>query len=381
MHVEKIQKIVLVGGGHSHITVLEQLANHPLSGGQLTLITDSQTTIYSGMVPGFVAGQYRQEELEIDIKRLAQQAKAYVVLSKAVKIDTKEQQILLENGPPIHYDIASFDIGATMVGRDLPGIRQHTTTTRPLGLFIKQVDKIVQAAQKHYSTTTPFRIVVVGAGMGGIELAFTLQQRLQQNISTTIQILILQNKPRILAHYADSLVRRVHQLGKERDIRIQCNRKVVAVEPNTVILADGERIHCQAILWVTGPASQPMFKESGLSTDNSGFVRVHSTLQIENQTNLFATGDCATLIDYPQTSKAGVYAIRQGTFITRNIRALLSGKPLQSYRPQKDFLAHINLGDGRALGTKWGRLVEGKWVMTLKDWIDKSFVKRFQSHA
>ena len=76
-----------------------------------------------------------------------------------------------------------------------------------------------------------------------------------------------------------------------------------------------------------------------------------------------------------------MYAIRQGTFITRNIRALLSGKPLQSYRPQKDFLALINLGDGRALGTKWGRLVEGKWVMTLKDWIDKSFVKRFQSHA
>lgn len=380
MRIENPQKIVLVGGGHSHITVLEQFANHPLSGGQLTLVTDSQTTIYSGMVPGFVAGQYRQEELEIDIKRLAQQAKARVVLSKAVKIDIKERQILLKNGLPIHYDIASFDIGATMVGRDLPGIRQHTTTTRPLGLFIKRVDGIVQAAQKHCATT-PFRIVVVGAGMGGIELAFTLQQRLRQNTSTTIQILILQNEPRILAHYADSLVRRVHQLGKEKDVQIQCNSKVVAVEPNRVILAGGECIHCQAILWVTGPASYPMFRKSGLSTDNSGFVRVHSTLQIENQTNLFATGDCATLIDYPQTPKAGVYAIRQGTFITHNIRALLSGKPLQSYRPQKDFLALINLGDGRALGTKWGRLIEGKWVMTLKDWIDKRFVKRFQSPA
>lgn len=379
MQVEKLRKIVLVGGGHSHITVLEQFASHPLSGGQLTLVTDSQTTVYSGMVPGFVAGQYRQEELEIDMKRLAQKAKAHVVLSKAVKIDTKERQILLANGLSIRYDIASFDIGATMAGRNLPGIRQHTTTTRPLGLFIKQVDKIVQAAQKHCSTTTPFRIVVVGAGMGGIELSFTLQQRLRQNVSTAVQILILQNNPRILDHYADSLARRVHQLSKEKDVQIQCNRKVVAVEPNTVILADGERIHCQAILWVTGPASQPMFKESGLSTDNSGFVRVHPTLQIENQTNLFATGDCATLIDYPQTSRAGVYAIRQGTFITRNIRALLSGKPLQTYRPQQDFLALINLGDGRALGTKWGQLVEGKWVMTLKDWIDRRFVKRFQS--
>jgi selenide,water dikinase len=379
MKVEKLQKIVLVGGGHSHITVLEQFANHPLSDSQLTLVTDSQTTIYSGMVPGFVAGQYRQEELEIDIKKLAQQAKAQVVISKAVKIDTQERKILLANGLPIRYDIASFNIGATMAGRYLPGIHQHTTKTRPLGLFIKQVDKILQAAQKHYSTTTPFRVVVVGAGMGGIELAFTLQQRLQQNVSTTVQVLILQNKPRILDHYSDSLAHRVHQLGKERNIKIQCNRKVVAVEPNTVILEDGKCIHCQAVLWVTGPDSHPIFKESGLSTDDLGFVRVHSTLQIENQNNLFATGDCATLTDYPQTPKAGVYAIRQGTYITRNIRSLLSGKPLHIYRPQKDFLALINLGNGRALGTKWGQLVEGKWVMTLKDRIDRSFVKRFQA--
>ena len=75
---------------------------------------------------------------------------------------------------------------------------------------------------------------------------------------------------------------------------------------------------------------------------------------------------------------AAVYAVRQGPFITHNIRALIVGRPLRIYRPQDNFLTLLNLGDGKALGTKWGRSVEGRWVMKLKDWIDRRFMRRFQ---
>ncbi len=53
-------------------------------------------------------------------------------------------------------------------------------------------------------------------------------------------------------------------------------------------------------------------------------------------------------------------------------------RTLRRYTPQRDFLALLNIGDGTALGTKWGRSFEGRWVMRLKDWIDRRFMRRFQ---
>jgi selenide,water dikinase len=108
-------------------------------------------------------------------------------------------------------------------------------------------------------------------------------------------------------------------------------------------------------------------------------VRTRSTLQVEGEDDLFAVGDCATLDEFPETPKAGVYAVRQGPVLMRNLRARAAGSALETYRPQSDFLTLLNLGDGIALGAKWGRSFEGRWVMWLKDRIDRSFMRRFQT--
>ena len=94
--------------------------------------------------------------------------------------------------------------------------------------------------------------------------------------------------------------------------------------------------------------------------------------------DLFAVGDCATLVDYPHTPKAGVYAVRQGPVLAHNLQAALAGEKLQEYSPQSDFLTLLNLGDGSALGAKKGLSFQGRWVMRLKDWIDRRFMQRFQ---
>jgi selenide,water dikinase len=76
-----------------------------------------------------------------------------------------------------------------------------------------------------------------------------------------------------------------------------------------------------------------------------------------------------------------VYAVRQGPVLTHNLRTANMGTPLKAFAPQRDFLTLLNLGDGTALGSKWGRTVEGRWVMRLKDWIDRRWVRRFSTHA
>ncbi|HKW91979.1 MAG TPA: bifunctional NADH dehydrogenase FAD-containing subunit/selenide, water dikinase SelD, partial [Methylomirabilota bacterium] len=156
--------LVLVGGGHAHIQVLKRWAMAPVPGCRFTLVVDRPVAVYSGMVPGFVAGQYGREDLEIDVRPLALRAGARCIVSRVTGLDTRVRKITLEDRPPIPYDTASFDVGSTVAGLEKPGVRQDAIPTRPIGEFVRRVDELVAAADGRAT----FRVVVVGAGAGGV---------------------------------------------------------------------------------------------------------------------------------------------------------------------------------------------------------------------
>lgn len=370
-------ELVLVGGGHSHVQVLRRFAMAPRPDVRLTLVVDKPVAVYSGMVPGYVAGQYRREELEIDVVPLGRRAGARVILSPAEGIDAGSKRIRLFDRPPIPYDIASFDVGSTVAGLDLPGVRQHALPTRPIGELVERIESLVVRIRNR-PPGSPFRIVVVGGGAGGIEVAFTLWHRVDAGRDRGVELTLVHGWPEVLAGYPRGLIDRVHRNAARRGIRIEGSRRVVEARADRVVLDGGDSIPAEALLWVSGAWSHSLFADSGLPIEGRGFVRTRSTLQVEGFDDLFAVGDCATLTEFPETPKAGVYAVRQGPFLYQNLVASLEGRPLRSYRPQSDFLTLLNLGDGSALGAKWGRSFEGEWVMRLKDWIDRKFMRRFQ---
>ncbi len=370
------RELVLVGGGHAHVQVLRQLAMAPPPRTRTTLVVDTPVAVYSGMVPGFVAGRYRAEEIEIDLLPLARRAAAQVVVVAATGVDPARRRLLLEGRPPLAYDRLSFDIGSTVAGQELPGVRQYAVPTRPIGRFVERLEAILDRARLGRGDRR-LETVVVGAGAGGVELAFCLEARLRRS-GIDAAITLLDSGDRVLRGYPESLARRVTARAAERGVRIQLGRRVAAVEADAVLLDGGDRLASAVTVWVTGAVSQPLFRDSGLPVDQRGFVLVRPTLQVEGHDDLFAVGDCATLLEHPDTPKAGVYAVRQGPVIGANLVASLTGGKLLSYRPQGDFLTLLNLGDGSALGAKWGRSFGGRWVMRLKDWIDRRFIRRFQ---
>ena len=142
----------------------------PVSGVRLTVIVDRPVAVYSGMVPGLVAGQYRRDELEIDVWPLARRAGARTVVARATGVDAAERRILLDGRPPLAYDTASFDVGSTVSGLDLPGVREHALPTRPIAELVARAEDLVAALR---GRDRP-RVIVVGAGAGGVELAFAL---------------------------------------------------------------------------------------------------------------------------------------------------------------------------------------------------------------
>lgn len=366
--------LVLVGGGHAHIQVLRRWAMSPVPGTRLTLVVDRPIAVYSGMVPGFVAGQYSREDLEIDVRPLARRAGARCIVARATGLDLAARRIALDGRPPIVYDTISFDVGSTLAGLERPGVREHAIPTRPIGDFVRRMDDVLAAAEGR----AIFRVVVVGAGAGGVEVAFALAARLRRDGRRRVEMLLLESGPRVLPGYAAGAATRVELAAAARGIAIRCGARVEGVAADAVRLEGGARLPADAVVWVAGAAALPIFDGSGLETDERGFVRVRPTLQAVGRDDVFAVGDCAAWTAGPGLAKAGVYAVRQGPVLAHNLIARLRGKRLRAHRPQRDFLSLLNLGDGHAIAAKWGVAAEGTTLFSLKDWIDRRFVRRFQ---
>ncbi len=369
---------MLVGAGHAHVQVLRAFLMQRLPNCRVTLVVDQSIAVYSGMVPGFVAGQYRADELEIDPVPLARRAGARVVFGRVLRIDASERRIHIVGRPPLRYDIASFNVGSTVSGLDLPGVKEHAASTRPIGGFIARVGEVLSAAQAMQAAGGgPLRIVVAGGGPGGVELACCFGARVRA-LGMRAEVTLVHAGTALLPDYGQSMSLRVARALERRDIQVVTQRKVVSAAAGRASLDDGGVLECDTLLWATGAAAHPMFADSGLPTDARGFVRVGPTLQVIGHDALFAVGDCASLEDYPQTPKAGVYAVREGPYLADNLRALLAGRALRRYRPQSEFLTLLNLGDGTAIGVKKGFAFEGRWVMRWKDRIDRKFMRMFQ---
>ena len=368
--------LVLVGGGHAHVQVLRAWAAKPLPGVQLSVVVDDPIAVYSGMVPGFVAGQYPASELEIDLRPLARRAGARFVVAPAAGIDLSGQRVELVGRPPLRFDVASLDVGSRTHGTTLPGVTEHALATRPMARFVRGVEALLEEARR----VRRFRLAVVGGGAGGVELALAFRARLAREGVPEIAVTLLDAAPRVLPNVPEPVSQSVEDALAARGIELVCGVRVLSIEPDAdarrLRLSIGATLSCDAVVWVAGGEGPPWLAASKLPTDAAGFVRVRPTLEVEGRDDLFAVGDCAAFD--PPLAKAGVYAVRQGPLLARNLRARLQGQRLRRYRPQRDALALLNLGDGTALGTKWGRVTEGRPLFALKDWIDRRFMRRFQ---
>lgn len=366
--------MVLVGGGHAHVQVLRRWAMKPPADVRLTVVVDRPVAVYSGMVPALVAGEVARHELEIDVRPLARRAGAAVVVDPMVRVDAGARTIHTASGrPPLRYDVASLDIGSTVAATDLPGVAEHAVPTRPI---VRLLDRLDAALARLQGQGTP-RVVVVGAGAGGVELAACLQGRLARQ-QRAVDVTLVSSGDHLLPGAPDAFVRTTARALGRRGITVVGPASAVEVTADAVALADGRRLPADLVLWVTGAVGHAVLGQSGLPVDPRGFVHVRDTLQVVGHDTLFAVGDCALLVDHPWVPRAGVYAVRQGPVLGDNLDAWLQGASLRSYTPQSDFLSMLNLGDGTAVVGKWRRAARGRWVWRWKDRIDRAFMERFQ---
>lgn len=371
--------LVLAGGGHAHVEVLRRFARAPVAGMRVVVVARERLTPYSGMLPGHLAGHYARAACHIDLGPLAAAAGARLIHGEATALDLDRKLLACRDGTIVPFGLLSLDVGGRPAMAGVTGAATHTLPVKPVDDFLAGWQAIEAAA---LGCEGRYRIAVVGAGAGGVELCLALQHRLCRRAhaagidSPKPAFTLIADTAEILPSHAPGVRRRLTRCLTGRGIALHLGQPVVRVEPGRVHTA-AATIAADAVIWATGVAPAPWLRAAGLATDAHGFVAVDATLRSASHPFVFAAGDVAALAGH-DLAKSGVYAVRQGPVLAENLRRTVQGAPLRPYRPQRRFLALISTGDRNAIASRGPLLAEGAWVWRLKDWIDRRWMRRYQ---
>jgi selenide, water dikinase len=373
-----LRDLVLLGVGHTHAHIVRQWRMHPLPGVRLTCVSNVAQATYSGMMPGVLAGQYSSEEMSIDLVRFCASAGARLILGETSGVDRSRQCLLLEDHPPIPYDLLSIGVGSVPSYDGVEVVDAPLVPIKPMQTFLARMRS--QCEGRPATTPGVYRVCVVGGGAGGVEIAQCLPPALARfGISCPLELWLVHGEDELARGLGGRARRYLMRHLEQRGVTVVLGTRVTRVESHSVWLDDGQHLEVDLVVWATGASPPPLVGRLDLERDARGFIATNSTLQSVSDPRVFAVGDTGSMVDHP-LPKAGVYAVRQGPLLWRNLRAVLEGRPVRAYRPQRDFLRLINTGEGRAIADYHGWAVHAAWAWHWKDRIDRRFMAMYQAY-
>ena len=377
-----MKHLLLAGAGHAHIGLLRQLSNdistEHLTDTTVTLISAQPETIYSGMLPGWIAGHYELNEISIDIIALCSQAGVDFVQRPIIKVNAGSCSVMTTDNECLDYDILSLNTGADTEMRWLSNSEDcavaKVTPIRPLSVFIERWQQIMTKA-KH---ADKYRVAIIGGGAAATELVMAAQVTLQRLNANHQAYLIC----------GEHLLSGFDQRFRQRVIKQLARRNITVIYAHATTYSDGilqttqDSLPMDAVIAATGVMGAKWTQHTDLDTvtieDSSrGFIAVNASQQSISHSNVFAVGDVASRVD-EDISHSGVHAVHGGAIEADNLLAYLAGKSLQKYQPKARTLYLLSCGDKYAIAS-WGKYsLQGRWIWYLKRRIDQRFVNSYK---
>ena len=369
-----MKRLVLAGGGHAHLHALKALAARHWSGVEVLLVTPTLRQIYSGMVPGWMAGHYALNQCVAPLEPLARAAGARVVQDAVTGIDAVRRCIRTATSGDITYDVLSLDIGAQGDNSCLAATGATLLPIRPLEDFVVGWNRQVDLARQRGEV----RLAVVGGGAAGVELALAARYRLACEVGGENAQVSLVAGSGLMPGHGPRIVQRVRQALREH--RIVEVPGYAAGSPDGLLLDNGATVAADTVIAATGVRPAAWLAGSGLELAGDGFVAVADGQQSVSHPEVFAGGDVASRVDSPH-AKSGVYAVRAGPVLAANLERALTGQAPLPYRPQQRTLYLLTTGPKEAIMSWNGLSTSGYWVWRWKDWIDRRFMSQYHGRA
>lgn len=372
-----MKRLLLLGGGHAHVEVLRDLAREPLDDWEVTCVSPFPRQLYSGMIPGFIAGHYTLDECAIDLVALSNRGHAAFRRNSASLADPGRREVVFSDGTASGYDLLSLDIGAGLFTGSAQGVERHAIPIRPMERAAEGWMRVLDRARRGEVRS----ITLVGGGPAGVEVALAMDHRLKTLFGEAApHVRVVSDTPQPLMQLARGARARLLRRLAARGIGMHAGSGVTEVGTGFVRLESGLAFASDATFWTAGAAAPDLVRDSGFACDARGFLLTNDFLQSVSHASVFGAGDCATQANH-ERPKAGVFAVRAAPTLAANLRAAAQGRALKRHVTGQRYLALVSAGTREAVCAWNGLAWEGGWAWRWKDRIDRRFVARYAASA
>ena len=383
-------RIVIVGGGAGGLELACKLGRR-MGAEQVTLVDQQLFHIWKPSLHEVAAGTLDIHQEGLSYEMLAHDngfdfcLGAMIgldlpgkVLSVAPVVDEHGEELVPARQLP--FDQLVFAVGSTANHYNVPGAAEFTLSlNRPADAehFRLRMLKLLTAAdlRKSAGAEGQVRIVIIGGGATGVELAAELREasvvhsrygfrRIDPH--RDVQITLLEGADRILAPLPGKVSVAAAQLLKERHVNIEVNCRVARITPQQVEDAAARVFPSDLVVWAAGIKAPDVLASLGLPTGRSGQLQVTDRLLVQGQTDVYALGDCAACptADGGWVPPRAQAAHQQASYLVAALTRRAQGQSAPD-RPYvyKDHGSLVSLGTQSSVGNLMGNLFRSTWFV------------------
>jgi NADH dehydrogenase len=287
------------------------------------------------------------------------------VKAQITGFDFKARLVHTDHGD-FNYDWLIIALGSQPATFNIPGLNQHALMLKSLSnaRSIHGHLEMTLSALATTSRSTPYPIMIGGAGITGVELATELAEGLrdlerQYDLERrAIKVMLVEAAASVLPGFDQKTIDEAARVLKKLDVDVRTGTALERVEADRAWVKpigsdQSEAIITQTVIWTGGVRANALVLNSGLTLGERGAAAVDEYLRSIDYPEVSIIGDNAVVRD-PRNGRVaipcGQLAAQQGKYAAKRIVADLKGRVEPPYIPHLDGLL-ISLGSHAGVGT------------------------------
>ena len=356
-------RIVVLGGGFGGLFTALEVAG----AGEVTLVNDEDHFLFTPMLYEYLSGEVEAWHIAPKFSELLDD-NVRVIRDKVSGVDLESQTVSLTNNPnPLPYDVLVISVGGITNYVGVPGAQEFSLAFRKIA-HADHLRQIMVSALDRIPPETPpedirdaLTFAVVGAGASGCELSTKMADLLldackRRALHGQPRVLVIEMGDRVVPGMGDQIRKFVEDALRQSRVEVHTLTRVVSVSNDGVTFehqGKQEHLKTSGVIWTGGVKMGPLIEKLDAEKEKRGLLKITPTLQLTRFDNVFALGDVAVYPDASATlAGTAQLAFQQASLVGRNIKALLSGKELQTKHFEE-------LGEAISLGTERAAVLTG----------------------
>lgn len=325
-----MKKVAVIGGGLAGATTAREIRKIGGADVSVVLVEPKEyAEVPFAMLRAFVA----PEALKVPVRRnLTEWLGVEQRMNRATALT--DTTATLDDGTSLDFDAVVVATGSAVRGFDRLKMAERQTIA----------EREAQIASEHQRLAGAERVIVVGGGPVGVELAAEIVDEFPGK-----QVTMIQGADRLLPALSRKASSKALEFLQKAGAKVRLNERVELAKctETSITFADGSMEDADLVYVATGVAPNSAFGKDGLgdAINDQGHFIVEPTLQLRNHPSVFVVGDAN---DTPEI-KLGALAVRQAPVAAKNVIAFLSGGSLQAYKPMSAAIGFVTLGKKKGI--------------------------------